>query len=167
MIERHFMLDNNVLVALTKSELNSEIVKSRCRVPAAVVAEAAGWHGPELLVSITYDYSESVFGLVSEVMQTIHTSNKRLVNYSRNKGTADPFVIASALDATEQSQEKLVQEEWHVVSEDNEVRRVAALNGLSSLRKNAFLSLIRSTDLTSLDDIDIDEIERPAAQSTS
>ncbi|MGE2728974.1 hypothetical protein ACQI4F_05835 [Mycolicibacterium vaccae] len=58
-------------------------------------------------------------------MATVHVADTSLVDLYANQGNADPLIVACALDARSQDEDKLFGPVWMIVSDDRAVREKA------------------------------------------
>jgi rRNA maturation endonuclease Nob1 len=64
----------------------------------------------------------------------------KLVRLYTGEGTADVVMLAYVLADREASHEKLFYEEWTLVTDDAELRRVSAENGIASMSRSELLA---------------------------
>jgi len=76
---------------------------------------------------------------LAEVMQK-YGDNLKLVRLYTGEGTADVIMLAYVLADRETRNEKLFYEDWTLVTDDVELRRVSAENGITSVSRSEFLS---------------------------
>ncbi len=124
MKETIYLVDNNVLAKLTGAQLGSRFFRERCRVPDEVVHEA-GPQRAELLEEVRFATTPVVLRVLTRVMAEIIPGDIDLVDLYRNKGGADPFLIACALAGIEDGRDKLFAPDWVLVTEDRGVRKMA------------------------------------------
>jgi hypothetical protein len=87
-------------------------------------------------------------------MATVPVGNTELVDLYANKGSADPLLIACALDAIRQDADLLVAPIWVVVSNDKAVRATAEQLGVDTRTRAQFFDETRTqwtADLAALD----------------
>ena len=77
-----------------------------------------------------------------QVMRSVPADDTTLVDLYRNKGAADPLLVACALDGQSRDSVYLDAPEWVVVTADDAVRRKAREFGLRSLTNAEFASVI-------------------------
>ncbi|WP_396659182.1 hypothetical protein [Microbacterium oxydans] len=124
MNERIYLVDNNVLAKLTRTQLGSQFFRERCRVPDEVVREA-GPRRAALLEEVRFAATPVVLRALTRVMAEVVPGDIDLVDLYRNKGSADPFLIACALVGIEDGRDKLFAPDWVLVTEDRGVRKMA------------------------------------------
>lgn len=124
--EYQFLVDNNVLSALSKSQRASKFFRARCRLPDEVLHEARGFPDIEALKTLNYETTADVLRHLIVVMATVPDTDTKLVDLYANRGNADPLLIACALDARTQDEDKLFGPVWVIVSDDEAVRAKAA-----------------------------------------
>ncbi|MBM3715522.1 MAG: hypothetical protein FJW64_07280 [Actinobacteria bacterium] len=124
MNETFYLVDNNVLGKLTPAHRASPHFTEYCRVPDEVMHEA----GPARaagLQAVRYPTTGNVLRAVQVVMATVEAGDVTLVNLYRNKGGADPLLIACALVEQQKVADMLIRPEWVVATDDDAVRRKA------------------------------------------
>ena len=145
MSEDRYLLDNNVLGKLTRSERVGSFVRDRCRIPSDVLREAEGYPDIETLRRLEYPTTRSILIRIQDVMRTVPPGDLRLVHLYANKGSADPGLIACALHASAQAKDTLFVERWHIVTDDKGVRSKASEFGVPTVGSRDFRTLIRPT----------------------
>ncbi|MBW9121910.1 hypothetical protein JNB63_17570 [Microbacterium trichothecenolyticum] len=101
--------------------------------PSEVLREAARLPDIRALRANVYQTTPSVLNWLVRVMATVPPSDRTLVDLYANKGGADPFVIACALDGRDRDSVYLDAPEWIVVTNDDAVRDKAREFTLSVL----------------------------------
>ncbi|WP_431072719.1 hypothetical protein [Microbacterium phyllosphaerae] len=143
MNEDMYLLDTNVLSHLSETHRSSAFFLTRCRVPSDVLYEAR-WH-PPAEYEVEYLTTARVLTHLQRVMLCVPVGDPTLVNLYANKGTADPMLVACALDATEDSSAVLFGPEWVIVSNDIAVRRTAAHFHIRTLAREEFLAHVQDS----------------------
>ena len=85
------------------------------------------------LRQLEYPTSPSVLEYVETIMSKIRPADHSLVDLYSNKGKADPFIIACALDGQGSSKSSLFPERWRVASNDKAVIDMAHLCNVETL----------------------------------
>ncbi|GGK89867.1 hypothetical protein JOE58_000768 [Curtobacterium luteum] len=140
MIGRRYLLDNNVLPRLTVEQRRSDFVVENCRVPSEVLHEARFLPDIEKLLSLEYPTTGRVLRHLMVVMSRVPIGDTALVDLYKNRGNADPLLVACALDGLEEANEGLFGIEWVVVSDDGAVQgmceefRIVTLTSVDFLR---------------------------------
>jgi hypothetical protein len=129
MTENWYVLDSNVLSRLTLEERSSAFVREHCRIPSEVLHEVDGFPDIVNLRKLEYRVTPNVLECVREVMNMVAPGDFKLVDLYRNKGGADPLLIATAIVQIRRSEETLFLENWRIVTEDVAVRETAAKTG--------------------------------------
>jgi hypothetical protein len=142
MTECWYVVDSNVLSRLTLSQRSSAFFREHCRIPSEVLYEASGFPDIPSLRKLEYRVTPEVLMGVREVMQTVEPGDFKLIDLYRNKGSADPVVIATALVEQRRGQETLFAPNWVVVSDDNAVRAKAMDMDLHILGAKGFADLL-------------------------
>ena len=143
MNETIYLVDNNVLAKLTGAQLGSRLFRESCRVPDEVVHEA-GQRRAELLEEVRFATTPVVLRALARVMAEVVPGDIDLVDLYRNKGGADPFLIACALAGMEDGQDKLFSPDWVLVTEDRGVRRMAERQGVRWLWNSEFVMYLNA-----------------------
>lgn len=144
---RMYMLDNNVLALLTMTERATTGFTSLCRIPEAVLHEASGLPDAVALERFVYPTSPSVVRALMEVMSTVLPADRKLVDLYKNKGAADPLLIACLLDATSAASAALFAPDWVLVTADEAVKKKAAEFNLDTVPVSEFLDLAKAWGL--------------------
>lgn len=144
MNDTFYLIDNNVLGKLTSSQLGSAFFAEYCRVPDEVLHEA-GPARAEALQALRYPTNVAVLSALQTVMATVAADDIKLVDLFRNKGTADPFLIACALVEQQNSADMLIRSEWVVVTDDGAVRHKAEEFGVMWSSSTEFAALLASS----------------------
>lgn len=132
-MERKYLLDTNVVLQLgAKSLSESRFFVQHCQLIDDVIDELdleLDWD------AVRYPTTARLLQVLISVMATIPVGDISLIDLYRNKGRADPVIIAAALDAIEEDRGSLMGEvrEWVVVSEDQAVRRTCADFGIPTV----------------------------------
>lgn len=145
MIATWYLLDNNALLTLTRTERSGRFVRERCRVPTEVLYEAQGYPDIQALRRLEVEMNADILEQVRRVMASVSPRDTALVDLYANKGGADPILIATAMYARELSETTLLPDEWVVVTDDLAVRRTAAQFGVPTLGSNEFRRLVRAS----------------------
>lgn len=125
MNEYQYLVDNNVLSMLSREQRASAFFRAHCRIPDEVLHEARGFPDIAELSARRYVTTEGVLRQLITVMETVPVTDTDLVDLYANRGNADPLIVACALDATWQNEDKLFGPRWAVVSDDKAVREKA------------------------------------------
>lgn len=143
MNDTFYLLDNNALTKLSSDQRASTFFLEQCRVPDEVLYEA----GPARAAgfeAIRYPTTPTVLRAVQKVMETVPAGDTKFVDLYRNKGNADPFLVACALVEEELAATMLVRPHWVVVTDDNAVRRKTDEFDISWLASKAFGTLLEA-----------------------
>jgi hypothetical protein len=124
MNDRMYLIDNNVLSHLTRSQRQSAFFLERCRIPTEVIYEA-GRSDEDSFKAIEYPTTGRVLAALRVVMASVPTGDTTLVNLYANKGSADPILVACALDGKFDTAEHLFGPTWSIVSNDKAVQAKA------------------------------------------
>lgn len=137
-----YVLDANVLSRLSAEQRRSSFVQERCRIPSEVLHEIHGFPDIDQLRTLDFPMSAALLKHLKQVMRTVPPGDSTLVDLYRNKGNADPILIASAMTGMSQSAETLFDENWKVVSDDGAVRVKATALGVGWLSTADFVLLL-------------------------
>lgn len=137
-----YLLDNNVVSHLSVRFLRRPFFKERCRIPSEVLYEARGHRSHDLLSRVEYKTDAAVLSTLFEVLQTVPASDSKLIDLYRNKGNADPILIACGLLEARKSSQMLVPPVWVVVSNDDPVRQKAEALDVRAISRSEFMSIV-------------------------
>lgn len=128
-----YLVDNNALATLKQQRIRSAFFTEHCRLTTDVLREAN--EHPDLTVLQTTEYAVSpdVLEQMRTVMKAVDPDDTGLVDLYRNKGMADPGLIASALNAMEAERQTLLPDKWVIVTNDRAVRAKAAELGVPTM----------------------------------
>lgn len=126
MNDTKFLVDNNALVALKRDRIRSAFFRTYCRVTIDVLREASEHPDRAALAQDAYELTPAVLEQVRAVMKTVEVGDTGLVDLYKNKGAADPGLIASAIDAIAADEGKLFCDTWVIVTNDRAVEAKAA-----------------------------------------
>lgn len=137
-----FLLDSNVLSKTNPDQRSSELFRRGCRIPSEVLHEVRWLPDVEELKECEYPTSAAVLRALALVMDEIEPGETSLVDLYANKGNADPYLVACAIDGMGWTEDHLFGPNWVVVSDDNAVQRMADAFGVSILPSAEFLQLL-------------------------
>lgn len=126
MNETKYLVDNNALVALKRNRIRSEFFLSYCRVTADVLVEANQHPERAALIAVADEPTSEFLEQVRAVMRTVGVGDTRLVDLYKNKGTADPGLVASVLAAMAADDGMFFYDTWVLVTNDHAVAEKAA-----------------------------------------
>jgi hypothetical protein len=124
--DNQYLIDNNVLAKLPRHQRISTFFSRYCHIPDEVLYEARGFPDIAELKTRRYETTGGVLRQLIAVMETVPVSDTKLVDLYANRGNADPLLVACALEAMRQDEDKLFRSTWIVVSDDDAVREKAA-----------------------------------------
>lgn len=136
-----YLVDANVLSRLTVEERRSRFVRSHCRVPSEVLYETRGMADRALLSRIELPMDTGTLLALKRVMAWLDPDDRALVDLYRNKGNADPILVAAALAASDGGP-ALWETTWVVVTDDGAVRACASTFGVPWLSRSGLTDLI-------------------------
>jgi hypothetical protein len=145
MTDRMYLLDNNALSHMTGGQSESTFFEDHCRVPSEVLHEAEGHPYWESFKALEYPMTVGVLIAVREVMAASAVDDTSLINLYTNKGSADPLIIACALDAIRESARYLYGPTWTIVSNDKAVCAKATELGIDTWTREEFFDRTRAS----------------------
>jgi len=137
-----YVLDTNTLSQIGRRRRDSDFFKENVVLPEEVLREAAEFPDLGSLRSLLYPTTAQVLELLVQVMATVPVDDTRLVDLYRNRGGADPLLVACALDGQARDSGYLDAPEWVVVTADDAARRKAKEFGLTTVSNTEFAALI-------------------------
>lgn len=120
-----YVVDTNTLIQLNKNQRSSSFFLEHAVAPMEVLKEADGLPDSELLQQILRPTTARTLHWLALIMKSIRVGDSRLVNLYANKGSADPLVLACALEAQEAESSYLDPAEWVIVTDDHALRTKA------------------------------------------
>lgn len=129
-----YLVDNNALIALGRDRVASAFFRAYCQVTTDVLREAEEHPHLAQLQANAYPLTPAVLSQLRTVMTQLTIGDTSLVDLYANKGTADPGLVASALDAMAANEGVLFHEEWAVVTNDRGVAAAAARHGVVTIK---------------------------------
>lgn len=144
MTETIYLLDANALSRLSTYQRGCAFVRRRCRIPSEVLHEIRGFPDVSQLRALEYPVSAELLESVSEVLKTVPPGDFKLIDLYRNKGNADPILVATALTGMRKASETLFSEDWKIVSDDDAVRAKAEEHGVEWLSTANFATFLPS-----------------------
>lgn len=141
--ERFYLIDTNALSSLTPLQRASDFFRERCRIPSEVLYEARFFPDIKSLKANEYPTTPRVLDILVSVMATVPAGDTKLVDLYRNRGNADPLVVACALDGARDSGGLLFGPSWVVVSRDRAVRDKACEFEIETITSDEFATLLQ------------------------
>jgi len=138
----YYLVDNNALVALGWARRETKFFRDRCRVSEDVLYEARFASDTTALTALTYKVSPRMLEQVRTVMRTVPPGNTELVDLYKNKGAADPLLVATVLDAVERDDGSLFPDAWVIVTRDKALVSKAKEFGIPTLSPEQLAELI-------------------------
>jgi hypothetical protein len=139
---QRYVLDTNTLIQIGGRRRASDYFKDNVVLSEAVLLEAADFPDIDKLKMLVHPTTSQVLQWLVRVMSTVPAGDMRLVNLYRNKGGADPLLIACALDGQSTDRAFLDPPEWIVVTADDAVRHNAEKFKLRCLSNAEFAAII-------------------------
>lgn len=142
MNETYYLVDNNVLSKLTAQQRASAFLRERCRIPEEVLHEADGMPDHKALCALNYPVTTAVLELVRTVMSKVEPGNYRLIDLYKNKGNADPLLVATALDAMAATADTLMPDTWQIITDDQGLKAMASVFSVTTLSTTEFVRFL-------------------------
>lgn len=139
---QRYVIDTNTLSQIGMRRRQSAVFLEQAVIPEEVLREAEGFPDVAALRELLQPVSSRTLYWLERVMSTVPERDVRLVDLYANRGNADPFVVASALELQEQDSQFLDAPEWLIVTGDQAVRDKAEEFGLRVVTNTEFASLI-------------------------
>lgn len=94
------LVDNNALIVLKRERVSSDFFRAaHCQVTTDVLREAAEHPYFAQLKAGAYSLTTAVLEQIRTVMAVVAVGDTRLIDLYGNKGSADPGLVACALDS--------------------------------------------------------------------
>ena len=142
MNEVKYLVDNNALVALKRERIRSDFFQAMCRVTADVFFEADQHPERAALAQIAEEHTPAFLEQIREVMRTVPSGDTRLIDLYKNKGSADPGLIAWILASIAADDGMFFSDTWVLVTNDHAVAAKAAEFGVLSIKPEALAAVI-------------------------
>ncbi|WP_127097467.1 hypothetical protein [Brachybacterium saurashtrense] len=136
------MIDTNALSQLGKARRASSFFLQHAVIPEEVMHEAVGLPDIASLRDNVHPTTTRVLYWLAEVLSTVPDDDTRLIDLYANLGSADPLVVACALEGQEYDSQFLLAPEWIIVTGDEAVRAKAEEFGLRVLSNSQFATLV-------------------------
>lgn len=142
---KRYLVDNNALIALNRGRVASAFFRAHCQVTTDVLREAQEHAHFAQLRAGAYPLTPAVLEQVRTVMSHLTIGDTNLVDLYGNQGTADPSLVASALDAIAADENALFHDDWAIVTNDRGVEDAAARHGVATIKPADLADLIDQT----------------------
>ena len=139
---QRYVIDTNALIQLGKARRSSTFFLEHAVIPEEVMHEAAGIPDIASLRDNVHPTTPRVLYWLAEILSTVPDEDTRLIDLYANLGTADPLVVACALEGQEHDSQFLLAPEWIIVTGDEAVRAKAEEFGLRVLSNSQFATLV-------------------------
>lgn len=136
-----YLVDNNVLSRLSRSQRAGPFLRERCVVTEEVLHEARGF-ADEMSGVRVRDVTVAVLERLKHVMAELPPGDTSLVDLYANKGTADPVLVATALVMMDEEAQTLFASRIVIVTDDRAVAEMAGQLGVECLSCSAFIALV-------------------------
>jgi len=144
---QRYVIDTNALSQLGKARRASTFFLEHAVIPEEVMHEAAGFPDIASLRDNVHPTTPRVLHWLAEVLSTVPDDDTRLIDLYANLGSADPLVVACALEGQEYDSQFLLAPEWIIVTGDEAVRAKAEEFGLKVLSNSQFAALVDEAGL--------------------
>ena len=144
MNETRYLVDNNALTDLGSRRIRSDFFRDHCQVTADVLWEATDHPDWQLLSESTRDMTPRVIEQIRRVMNSVPPGDIELIDLYKNKGAADPGLVASILDAIASDEGVFFEDEWVLVTNDRAVVAKAHEFGIQTMAAAELRALIDS-----------------------
>lgn len=125
MNETFYLVDNNALTALTASRIRTDFFADRCRVTEDVLWEARDHPAAATLNACTISRTTTSIALIRDIMRVADLSDGGLIDLYRNKGSADPGLIATIIGEQQKDDGLFFRDSWILVTRDRAVTQLA------------------------------------------
>ncbi|TFD60920.1 hypothetical protein E3T39_07355 [Cryobacterium suzukii] len=142
MNETKYLVDNNALVALKGDRIRTDFFHAFCRVTADVLFEADLNPEQAAIAQIAHEPTPEVLEQIRAVMGTVLPGDTRLIDLYKNKGAADPGLIALILATIAAGDGMFFSDTWVLVTNDNAVTAKATEFGVASIKPGDLAALI-------------------------
>lgn len=142
MNETMYLVDNNALVALKPHRIQSEFFLTRCRVTTDVLYEGDLHPARPALERVEKEITPEFLDQVRVVMNTVGVGDTGLVDLYKNKGAADPGLVAAVLEALAADDGKFFADTWEIVTNDRAVEEKATEFNITTLKPGQLAELI-------------------------
>lgn len=137
-----YVIDTNALVQLRRHRRASALFRENAVIPSEVLDEAEGFPDIGPLQANRHPLTARTLEWLCRVMETVPAEDRTLVDLYAGKGSADPLVVATALEGQERDSQYIDAPEWIVVTDDGAVRDKAREFGLRVLSNTEFAEVI-------------------------
>lgn len=137
-----YVVDTNTLSQIGWARRASDFFRENVVLPEEVLREAADFPDLGVLRNLVHSTTAQMLEWLVRVMATVPEDDTRLVDLYKNKGGADPMLVACALDGQARDSAYLGAPEWVIVTADQAVRHKAEEFGLKALSNAEFATLI-------------------------
>jgi hypothetical protein len=141
-MQSRYLLDNSALIKLSAAQRCAPLVRTYCRIPSEVLWEARGLPDHDDLEALDYPMTPTVAGWLKTVMAAIPIDSNNVIDLYQNKGNGDPILVAVALDAHDASEQTLLPETWHIVTDDHGLANLAEGFEIPTLHLAEFATLL-------------------------
>lgn len=142
MNETKYLVDNNALIRLRRERVRTAFFDNYCSVTADVLLEADEHPEKAALAKKAADITPDFLGQLRAVMATVTVGDTSLVNLYKNKGAADPGLIAFILEESAINDGKLFCDHWVLVTNDHAVADKAAEFNVDTVNSSELAALI-------------------------
>ena len=141
-----YVVDTNALSQIGKRRRSTRYFREHSEIPSEVLHEAQGFPDSDVLGSLLYPTTGRVLSWLSKILVTVPADDTTLLDLYANHGSADPFVVACALDGATHDSQYLDAPEWLVVTNDEAVRAKAEEFGIRAITSAEFADVIDASE---------------------
>lgn len=141
-----YVVDTNALSQIGKRRRSTRYFRECSEIPSEVFHEAQGFPDIDVLRSLLYPTNGRVLSWLSKVLVTVPADDTTLLDLYANHGSADPFVVACALDGASHDSQYLDAPEWLVVTNDGAVRAKAEEFSIRAITSAEFAYVIDASE---------------------
>lgn len=141
-----YVIDTNALVQLKSHRRASAMFRENAVIPSEVLDEAEGFPDIGRLQQNRHTLTARTLEWLCRVMKTVPAEDRTLVDLYAGKGSADPLVVATALEGQERDNQYIDAPEWIVVTDDGAVRDKAREFGFRVLSNTEFAEILDAID---------------------
>lgn len=138
-----FFVDTNALSKLGPRYRATKYFRNYVLLPSVVIQEAGNPEDISNLKELEEGMTPQILRCLIEIMKTISADDKHLIDLYRNKGKADPIIVAYALnEASLEANCLFPVHEVYIVTNDKAVRELGERFAIKVLSSDDFIRQI-------------------------
>ena len=149
---QRYVVDTNALSQIGRRRRSMAYFREHAAIPSEVAREAEGFPDIDALQENVLPTTSHVLEWLVQVMASVPAEDTTLVDLYANRGSADPLVVACALNGQALDSVYLDAPEWIVVTGDDAVRIKAGEFGLRVLSSAEFAAVIDASESREFDE---------------